>query len=418
MTATYRPVDETARLEALDVLRGFAVLGILVINVQLFAMPYAASVNPTALGPPSSIDFAIWTVSHVLADQKFMSIFAMLFGAGVLLFTTRAADRGARSAALHYRRMFWLLVFGLMHAYLLWYGDILVLYAVCGMLLYPLRRLGARTLIVVGAVLVGFESIATLVAGASLGAGSPEVVADYREAWSPDPATLASELEAFRGSWLVQLPLRAAYSLEYHAFELWTTDLWRAGGLMLIGMALLKVGVLSGERSRAFYARLALAGLVVGFALTGWGVVRGIAEQWRFEYSYFVGAQWNYWGSVVAAFGWIGLVLAVWKSGALRGAVARLACAGRMAFTCYIVETLICTTLFYGHGFGYFGSIGRLGQVAVTLAVWALLLLLAPWWLARFRFGPLEWVWRTLTYGRVEPLAREGGPSPGAVRED
>jgi uncharacterized protein len=387
-----------------------------VINIQLFALPYAASVNPTALGPPTDVDFAIWTVSHVLADQKFMSIFAMLFGAGVLLFTTRAADRGGRSAVLHYRRMFWLLVFGLMHAYLLWYGDILVLYAVCGMLLYPLRRLRPRALIVLGTVVIGAESIATLAAGIALGGASPEVVADYRAAWSPDAATLATELTAFRGGWLAQLPVRAAYSLEYHAFDLWTTDLWRAGGLMLVGMALLKLGVLSGERTRSFYARLALLGVVVGFALTGWGVVRNSTEQWRFEYSYFVGAQWNYWGSVAAALGWIGVVLAVWKSGALRGAIARLACAGRMAFTCYILETLICTTLFYGHGLGYFGSVGRVGQVAVTLAVWALLLLLAPWWLARFRFGPLEWGWRALTYGRLEPLARNSGSPLSAVR--
>lgn len=414
MNPAHRPVEEAARLEALDVLRGFAVLGILVVNIQLFAMPYAASINPTALGPPSRTDFAIWTLSHVLVDQKLMSIFAMLFGAGVLLFTTRAANRGGRSAVLHYRRMFWLLVFGLMHAYLIWYGDILVLYAVCGMLLYPLRRLSPRTLIVVGVLLVAGESLATIGAGLSIDNWSPEVLADYRESWAPDPAAL----EAFRGGWLAQMPLRAAYSLDYHRFELWSSDLWRAGGLMLLGMALLELRVLSGERSRSFYARLAIAGFSAGFLLSSWGVARNAAEHWRLEYSYFLGAQWNYWGSIFAAFGWIGLVLALWKSGALRGAVARLAAAGRMAFTCYILETLICTTVFYGHGLGYFGSVGRMGQIVIIVAIWALLLVLAPWWLARFRFGPLEWLWRTLTYGRIEPLARDGDSSLHAVREE
>jgi uncharacterized protein len=187
---------------------------------------------------------------------------------------------------------------------------------------------------------------------------------------------------------------------------------------MLLGMALLKLRVLSGERSRSFYARLAIAGFSAGFLLSSWGVARNAAEHWRLEYSYFLGAQWNYWGSIFAAFGWIGLVLTVWKSGALRGAVARLAAAGRMAFTCYILETLICTTVFYGHGLGYFGSVGRVGQLVMTVAVWALLLVLAPWWLARFRFGPLEWLWRTLTYGRIEPLARGRDSSLRAVREE
>ncbi len=126
---------------------------------------------------------------------------------------------------------------------------------------------------------------------------------------------------------------------------------------------------------------------------------------------FFIGGLWNYWGSLFTAFGWIGVVLAVWKSGALAGMLARLAALGRMAFTCYILETLISTTIFYGHGFGLFGSVGRVGQLIVVAAVWAALLLFAPWWLERYRFGPLEWLWRILTYGRIEPLPRELSPS-------
>jgi uncharacterized protein len=414
MTASLHPVRETERLEALDVLRGFAVLGILVINIQLFAMPFATSVNPTALGPPSDIDFTIWTLSHVFADQKFMSIFAMLFGAGVLLFTSHVAERSGRPPVLHYRRMFWLLVFGLMHAYLLWYGDILVLYAVCGMLLYPLRRLGPRTLVVLGVLALAIESWLMIRAGVSITTWPPEVIADYRQAWSPNPATLAGELEAFRGGWLAQMPVRSAYSLEFHSFDMWIEGVWRAGGLMLLGMALFKLGVLSGGRPRSLYVRLAIAGFAVGPLLTGWGVARNNAESWSLEYSYFIGAQWNYWGSLFTAVGWIGLVVLVWKSGALRSGVARLAAVGRMAFTCYILETLISTTVFYGHGFGLFGSVGRVGQIVTTVAVWTVLLAFAPWWLKRCRFGPLEWLWRTLTYGRIEPLARDRAAASAA----
>jgi uncharacterized protein len=165
--------------------------------------------------------------------------------------------------------------------------------------------------------------------------------------------------------------------------------------------------VLTGERSTSFYTRLAVIGFAIGVPLTAWGVLRNIADGWRVEYSFFLGAQWNYWGSLASACGWLGLVMTVWKSGAVRGAIARLAAVGRMAFTCYILETLICTTLFYGHAVGLFGSVGRVGQILATVTIWAALLLLAPWWLERFRYGPLEWLWRTLTYGRLEPLSRE-----------
>ncbi len=211
MTTIGAPVPETERLVALDVLRGVAVLGILVMNIQSFAMPFAAYFNPTALGPPSDVDFTVWTILHVFADQKFMSMFSILFGAGVLLFATRASGRTGRSAALHYRRMFWLLVFGLMHAYLIWYGDILVLYAICGMLIYPLRRFGARTLSVLGLLVVGVAAVFMFAGGMSIDTWPPEAVAEMRDFWSPDAAKLAAEFEAFRGGWLAQMPLRTAY---------------------------------------------------------------------------------------------------------------------------------------------------------------------------------------------------------------
>ena len=162
----------------------------------------------------------------------------------------------------------------------------------------------------------------------------------------------------------------------------------------------------SGARPPAFFARLAAAGFGIGLPLVGWGLAQHHATGWNVRDSFFLVAQWNYWGSIVVSLGWIGLVLVVWRSGAARGALARLAAVGRMAFSCYILETLICTSIFYGHGLGWFGAVNRLEQMLVTAGVWAVLLVVAPSWLARFRFGPLEWLWRTLTYGHAEPLAR------------
>jgi uncharacterized protein len=182
--------------------------------------------------------------------------------------------------------------------------------------------------------------------------------------------------------------------------------IWRAGGLMLAGMALLKWGILSGQRPQDFFRRLAGIGFGVGLPVVGWGLFQHGATGLNVRDGFFLVAQWNYWGSLLVALGWIGLLLALWQSGAARGAMARLAGVGRMAFTCYILETVISTAVFYGHGLGLFGRVDRLGQMMFTVAVWIVLLIVAPLWLARFRYGPLEWLWRTLTYGHAEPLAR------------
>ena len=399
------PVAESERLQALDALRGFAVLGILVMNVQMFSMPYAAYFNPFALGQPSSRDLAVWSIAHVLADQKFMTIFSLLFGAGVLLQAGRMADRGVNPSAIHYRRMVWLLVFGLLHAYLLWHGDILVLYAVCGMLVYPARRLSARTLLALGLGALTVGSSIALAAGLSMDAWPPGAVREFNDSWKPPADEIAAETAAFQGGWMSQLAWRAAYSSEAQTSDLFFWGIWRAGGLMLAGMALLKSGVLTGARLPAFFARLATAGFGLGLPLVGWGVARNHATGWNVRDGFFLAAQWNYWGSLLVALGWIGLLLTLWRSGAARGAMARLAAVGRMAFSCYILETLISTTVFYGHGLGLFGRVDRLGQMVFTVAVWIVLLIVAPLWLRRFRYGPLEWLWRTLTYGHAEPLA-------------
>src|SRR6185436_4029750 len=144
------PIGLHERYEAIDLLRGVALLGILVMNIQMFAMPTAAYFNPTALGDRGPVDFYVWVGSHLFFDQKFMTIFSWLFGAGIVLMTARAAGRGVKPAAFHYRRMLALVVFGLIHAYLIWDGDILVLYSICGALVYPFRKLRPSILLGLG----------------------------------------------------------------------------------------------------------------------------------------------------------------------------------------------------------------------------------------------------------------------------
>jgi uncharacterized protein len=302
--------------------------------------------------------------------------------------------------------MGWLLVFGLAHAYLLWHGDILVLYAICGMLVYPARRLGPRALLALGVVVLAVSSVFSVTAGVTMDTWPREAVADFERYWQPSADQLAAETAAFQDGWASQQPWRAGYAFDFHSSDVLFWGLWRAGGLMLLGMGMFKLRVLSGGRTPSFYAAQMAAGLSIGLPLVGWGLYQHHVTGWNMRDSFFLVAQWNYWGSILVSLGYIGLLMALWQAGAVRGLFARLAAAGRMAFSCYIFETVISTLVFYGHGLGMFGRVDRLQQMLFTVAVWAIILTAAPLWLARFRYGPLEWVWRTLTYARREPFVR------------
>jgi len=394
------------RIATLDVIRGFALLGILIMNIQTFAMPSSAYINPTAFGDLSGLNSWVWMLSHVLADQKFMSLFSMLFGAGICLFADRAEAKGQRPAALHYRRMLWLLVFGLIHAYLIWYGDILVAYALCGLWAYAFRRCRVKTLLIFGLVLVAISSALDLITGLSLDHMPAQAVAEIRNAWQPSVAEIDAELTAYRGGWSEQLPLRAKTAAFFQTTLFLTTIAWRVTGMMLIGMALFRSGVLGAQRSERFYWTLALIGGLVGLAPILSGLAINQRAQFEFEYSMFIGSQYNYWGSIGLAISYLCLIVLAVRGRWLTGLQSRLAAVGRTAFSNYIFQSLLCSLIFYGHGFGQFGHINRSQQLLVVVSIWVLQLLLAPYWLARFRFGPLEWVWRSLTYWRRQPLKR------------
>ena len=393
------PVAQDPRIDSIDVLRGFALLGILVMNVQSFAMPAAAYLNPTAYGDLDGVNLYVWLGGRILADQKFMTIFSMLFGAGIVLMTTRAEARGD-TGRVHYRRMGWLALIGLLHAHLLWAGDILFLYAVCGVLVYPLRRESPGRLLAIGTATVAVASATFFFVGVSLPYWPEDALAAFTaDAWQPTQAVIDSQLAAYRGGWLDQLLLRseAALGAETLALLLWGG--WRAGGLMLIGMALFKLDVFSARRSRRFYGALVAAALLAGIPVEAYGVVLDFRYGWTVTWSFFHGGQFNYWSSIAVSLGYVGLVMLACRTTALRCATRPFAAVGQMALTNYLLHTVICTTIFYGHGLGLYGSVDRLGQLGVVLGVWAVQLIASPLWLRWYRFGPAEWLWRSLTYG-------------------
>ncbi len=399
------PITGSQRILSLDVLRGVALLGILVMNIQCFAMIMAAYMNPTAYGDLDGVNWWVWYLGHLLADMKFITIFSMLFGAGVVVMTSRREAAGQGSAGVHYRRMGWLLLFGLLHAHLLWYGDILYSYALCGLVLWLFRAAPPWLLIGLGVAAVSVAWLLEVFLGISLANGwipVEEVAAD----WAPPREVVEAEIAAYRGSWLDQMGHRVKAALFFETFIFLIGIAWRVGGTMLIGMALGKLGVFSAARSRRFYWGLVAIAALVGIPAVMYGVHRNVEAGWSLKYSFFFGPQFNYWGSILVALGWVGLVMLVCKSDSLRPFTRPFAAVGRMALSNYLMQTVLCTFIFYGHGLGQFGMFERWQQLLVVIMIWILQLVVSPIWLRHFWFGPAEWLWRSLTYMELQPMRR------------
>lgn len=398
------PVAPKERIVALDFLRGFALLGILLMNIQSFAMPFAAYFNPTAYGDLSGLNLGVWLGSHIMADSKFMTIFSMLYGAGIILITSKLEEKGRSAAGLHYKRTFWLLVIGLAHAYLLWYGDILVTYALTAFVLYFFRKLSPRWLIVLGIIVLSIGTLLEMGTAVGLPTFPPEVMTQFQQDWQPSADVIAEEVAIYQSGWLGQMADRVPASIEMQTVAFFFYNLWRAGGLMLIGMALFKLGVLTARRSNGFYIAQLVAGFGLGLPLIIWGLVNNFNVGWTLEYSRFIGSQFNYWGSIGISLGYIALIMLIAKSGRFEKVIRPFAAVGRTALSNYLFQSLVATFIFYGHGLGLFGQVERTGQLAIVLAIWAVQLVISPLWLKYFRFGPAEWLWRSLTYGKLQPM--------------
>jgi uncharacterized protein len=399
------PISNNERIESLDVLRGFAILGILVMNIQSYSSINASYINPTAYGDLTGINFFVWLVSHLFFDLKFLSLFSILFGAGIVLFSRKAESKGVKAAPLHYRRNFWLLVIGLIHAYFFWHGDILVPYAICGFLVFLFRNRKPKTLTILGILAILVPFLIYLFFGLSMRFWPPEAIEQLAASWRPGADLIEQELSAYWGGFSSQMQHRVPASLFFQTSYFLMFMGWRIGGLMLIGMALFKWGVLSGKRSRSFYAKWAVWGLLIGMTLILIGVYQNFKHDWSVDYSMFIGSLFNYIGSLFVTMAYLAIVV-YWSTigtGELRN---RLAFTGRMAFSNYLGQTLICTFIFYGHGLGLFGIVERWQKVFIVLGIWVLQLLVSPLWLKHFRFGPVEWAWRSLTYWRIQPMGR------------
>lgn len=400
------PVPAAERLESLDVLRGFALLGILAMNIRAMAGPFGSYMYPYALFEFEGANRLAFLFTAVFFDLKMMGLFSMLFGAGVVLYAAKADRTGTPATGLWFRRMGWLLVIGLVHAYLIWNGDILVPYALSGLLiLWWVRRWSARALIIAG--------ICTLLIGGALTLGqlfswesmSAEEQAEQLTFMMPTPEQAQAQLDEMHGSYTDIVTKRAPVVLLFQTLFYVTFFLWRTGGMMLLGMGLFKAGFLDGRLPASSYLRTAMLCLLVGVSMSAYGAFS--LEQVRFSMpERTIPDLWNYFGSVFTSVGYAAAVLALIKAGALAGLRRRLAAVGQMAFSNYLSHSLITAVVFLGWGFGLAGRFNYAEQLLVVLAIWIVQLIVSPLWLARYRFGPAEWLWRSLTYWQRQPMGR------------
>ncbi|MBB3837573.1 uncharacterized protein FHS57_001570 [Runella defluvii] len=429
------PVPETSRISLIDMLRGFALLGILMMNIPGFSMAdysFEAFKND-----PDSFNFWLYQFIGVFFEGKMRAMFGMVFGAGVLLFVANKSGKGTSVHWLYYRRMFWLLIFGLIHSHLiLWIGEILYLYAVCGMILYLFRNVPPRYLVWA----VPIVAVASFVAGTIQYQDIREKRIAYSEATKAKSenktltATQTKALTEWREIEKTMIPnredakantkkMKSDYStvagyLRPIALDIQTKylpfEIWDSLALMLLGLALFKWGFLTGAWSNKEYWTVAKIGYGFGLPL--------VIYSNYYAFHHFSTLEANLarmeevpinWVNLIYPFQRILLVMAhaaalilLYKSGVIQGLMNRLVAVGRMAFTNYISHSVICTLFFFGYGLNYYAELAFYQIYIVVLAIWAFQLIISPICLKYFLFGPLEWLWRSLTYWKVQPLKR------------
>ena len=422
-------------MSSIDVLRGVALLGILLLNIVAMGLPHWAYDDPTIAGNRGPADFWTWAVNSVLFEGKMRTIFSMLFGAGVVLITSRAEARGAADsvADIHLRRNLWLVLFGMVHGYLLlWPGDILYTYGLAGIPLFVFRRVRPRNLIIVGAVLLALQTPKIWFFGASLaeadaglaelnritaagGALTDEQKKSHEE-WTttlhgvkPGADQIRKEIDDRRQGYLHNVQALAGITVKLESLFTYKYGLWDAAAMMMIGMALLKLGVLSAARSFRFYAVMAVCGYAYGIPAGSW-----VVYDWM-QHGFAPGTRWLVLYDttrLAVAFGHIAVLMMICKAGVLGWLTRRLAAVGRMALTNYILHSLVCGAVFLGFGAGLFGRLSRHELYYVVFSIWAFQLIASPIWLRHFQFGPLEWVWRSLTYRRRQPMRVRAAAAP------
>jgi len=439
------PARQSERISSVDVLRGFALLGILVMNIGDFALHEGFDFNPTSIGDIGKLNLLLWAGRFVLFEGKMRAIFSMLFGAGVILLTARLEKRGDGAIAgdIFTRRNMWLTLFGVLHAYFLWWGDILYFYGMTALLfLYPCRKLKARALLIAGAVVVlcgvGYRTIRLesrihlaqraeeakrlQAAGQTLTDAQKDDVKSWDKivaSQHPDQKELEQEMAETRGGYGSVFRHNAPIVIDEQGAGFYRFGFFDSLGMMLLGMGLLHAGFLTGEWKKRAYIATAVIGYGVGLplgAVCTW-------QAWRHNFEPLAMVKWEFLPydvqRVFIGMAHAAVVLLMVKAGALRWITRPLAAVGQTALSNYLATTVICTLIFDGWGWGLFGRLQFYQLFYIVAGIWAVNLVVSSIWLKYFRFGPMEWVWRSLTYWKRQPMRRaEAAARAGVVVAD
>ena len=435
-----RPVATDNRIVTLDVLRGVALLGMLLVNIASFALP--VRYMEEILKHPGTLDFNLAFFVTALFEGKMRAMFSLLFGVGVLLFIRDKEKSGRSSAVLFYSRMAWLTVFGLLHTHLLlWHGEVLYLFSLCGFVLYLFRN--AKPGVLIAAMLTVCmvemalktyfynhnreQRLAYLQVQKIEDQGLPltDEQLNIRNEWLekekgfyPDPAKIKESIEIKRSDYqTLAKEVRPAMLLpQTKRVPILMLDPIE---LMLLGMALFHWGFLSGRFSKKFYALTMIAcyGIGIPLELFSWKQAMEIPDHVKFLEAHAVDITIYVFAfkRILLMIGHLSLIVLMIKSGWLNNFINILAAVGKMALSNYILQSLICCFLFFGYGLGYYAMLEYHELLVVVIIIWIFQLIISPIWLSYFRFGPLEWVWRSLTYWKLQPM-RLRLPEPRLVR--
>jgi len=442
------PVARQERVSSVDVLRGFSLMGILIMNICDFAYGFRnyayplSTVKPVFSGPHWKVNTTIWFLRWILAEGKMRAMFSMLFGAGVILLTQRAEQRGAgvKVADIYTRRNMWLVVFGMLHAYFIWSGDILFYYGTAALLfLFPFRNVRVKRLLWTAGIVLALNSL--MMSGAQYGMPYGQKQAaekvnaklarhetlteddvdalkkwrDTQNQWRMSEKTRYEDIAAMqKGYWKAQGHtakdvLMGQLKGTYFAFGDWV-------GMMLLGMALYKNGFLSGKLQMKTYAGTAVIGLGVAWSVTAIGAWKA----WAGHFGLFETAMWMQFPydleRVAGALGNAGLILVILNAGALQWVSRRVAAVGQMALSNYLLTSLTMQIVFVWGPWHWYGYVEYYKIYIAMAAMWIVNMTFSTIWLRYFEFGPMEWVWRSLTYWKRQPMRIPRGVVTGAAR--
>jgi uncharacterized protein len=421
MTATLNPVAPGERINVIDMLRGFAIFGILVVNTFYFFNPWYA---PQLTEASSAADEVAHFVIYFLFVSKFYTLFSFLFGLGMFIQMSRAEAKGAPFVPTYLRRLLILAIFGMAHGVLLWTGDILFIYAVTGLiLLWLFRKRSSRTLLVWAVILI---AIPVLFIGVSAGAIEFARMAPPESgAYEAVEASFAESAAQFEADTAEDYVIYGSGSFLEITAERWrdfTSILMVVGWFMLPSvLAMFLIGLRAGKRGwfthqeehRATFRRLLMwalpLGLVMNFYVASTGFSQNLLgmEVFGWETALQVAAL-NI-GSVLLSMSYVAGIVLFSQTERGQRILTPLAPVGRMALSNYLMHSIVMTTLAYGYGFGLFGQVGLAVGFGLAVILYAVQIPLSRWWLNRFRFGPFEWIWRTLTYAQIQPMQSKQG---------